>query len=268
VLRHGAGGQPAPRAQAKPRPYSRQPGGRKPPLAAYSTDGVASYGLNFVPNLTRSPEVWLYLHSHYETAVLASPGVLVLRRNPSRQQRWSMQRTELPVRAAARKAFFGRNGVVDVADGISWPSPADLLEITLRVRYPFWWRVLKPSHLFVELRFADGTEKNVVVIAPPNRDSNLWIYPWRDGDLENYFSVDESAWRKGVPRPAVERVRIAPYRLDQFSVNPTALEVERLQAVAALACRRARLPCFPFERRRSQISSCTDTEIAIPVDEW
>ena len=203
----------------------------KPPLAVYSADGVASYGLNFVPNLTRSPEVWFYLQSHYEKAAQGAPGVAVLRRDPSRPQHWSMQATDLPVRPQARKAFFRRYPVVNVADGISWPPRADFLKLTLRLRYPFQWHVLKPSHLFVELRFADGTEKNIVVIVPPNRDCGLWIYPWRDSNLENYFSADESAWRAGVSRPAVERVRISPYRLDRFAVNPTAIEVERLQAV-------------------------------------
>ena len=214
----------------------------KPPLAVYSADGVASNAINFVPNLTRSPELWLYLQEHYEKAFQAAPGVVVLRRNPSRPQFWKIDATDLPVRAEARMASFRRSPVVDVADGISWPARADFLKLTLRLRYPMWWRFLKPSHLFVELRFADGTAKNVVAIVPPNRDFVLWIYPWRDGDLESYFSADENAWRSGVPRVPVERVRISPYRLDRFAINPTALEVERLQAVQLSLANQPALP--------------------------
>ena len=46
---------------------------RKPPLAVYSADGVGSFGIDSVPNLTRSPQAWLYLQSRYETE--RSPGL-------------------------------------------------------------------------------------------------------------------------------------------------------------------------------------------------
>ncbi len=101
----------------------------------------------------------------------------------------------------------------------------------MRVNYPLRWRLLKPSRLLVGLQLADGTRKNTLVIVEPNRTYNLWIYPWRDANLKNYFSPAESAWRASGARPPVEKVWITPYRLDHYSVDPADISVDRMQAV-------------------------------------
>jgi hypothetical protein len=202
-----------------------------PPLAVYSVDGMGSGGIDLVPNLTRSPQVWLYLHSRYEAATEPSPGVLILRRNLSRQQRWTMQSVDLKILQGARNAPIRWNTLLQVATGISWPGDADLLKLTVEVQYPVWWHLLKPRHLQVGLRFADGSEKKVFAIAVPNRPSDILIYPWSDSDLGNYFSTDESAWRIGKPRTALQSLWIMPYGRDVFSVDPTRIRVDRLQAV-------------------------------------
>ena len=202
----------------------------KPPLAVYSADSVASGAIDLVPNLTRSPETWLYLQSLYETAAAFQPGVLVLRRKPARQQRWKIQATDLPLAMGARSALLPKRGL-GLAERLFWPADADLVKLSLVVRYPLWWHVLKPTHVVVGLGFADGTEKNTLVVIAPNRQSTIWIYPWRDSDLQNYFSADESAWRAAGSRTPVTKLWITMDRRDLFSVNPTSIRVDGLQAV-------------------------------------
>lgn len=203
----------------------------KPSLAVYSVDGVGWGGIDGVPNLTRSPEIWLYLQSHYESVAEPVPGVAILQRDSARQQHWKMQVTDLPVSQEARNAHFGGSTGLEVAADLSWPAEAAFLRLTVQVRYPFWWHVLKPRHLLVTLGFADGTEKNVVAIAEPNRPANIWIYPWRDADLQNYFSADDTTWRSAAPGTPLRRVSIMPYGRDVFSVDPTSIRVTGLQAV-------------------------------------
>lgn len=202
-----------------------------PPLAIYSADNLAVYGIDFVPNLTRNPEIWLYLQSLYKTEAEIRPGVLILRRDPSRRQRWRMRTIELPILPQAKDASLRPTSLVGVADGISWPANADFLKLVVRVSYPMKWHVLKPSRVLVGLQFADGTWKNTIAIVEPNHTCSIWIYPWRDSALKDYFSPDESAWRTEGPRIPVKGVSIAPYRLDKFSVNPTSIKVNQLQAV-------------------------------------
>lgn len=203
----------------------------KPPLAVYSADNVAAYGIDFVPNLTRNPEVWLYLQSLYKTETELLPGLLLVRRDSTRRKRWRMQATDLPIAPAAKKTSLKGGPVLQVADGILWPAGADFLRLVVQVNYPFRWRLLKPSRLLVGLQLADGTRKNTIAIVEPSRPYNLWIYPWQDGDLKNYFSPEESAWRASGARPPVQKVWIAPYRLDQYSLDPSTISVDRLQAV-------------------------------------
>lgn len=203
----------------------------KPSLAVYSVDGADWGGIDGVPTLTRSPEIWLYLQSHYERVAEPVPGVAILQRDTARQQHWKMQVTDLPVRQEARNAHFAENTVLDVAADVPWPAEADFLRLTVQIHYPFWWHVLKPRHLLVTLGFADGTEKNVVAIAEPNRPANIWIYPWRDADLQNYFSADDTTWRSAGRRTPLRRISLTSYGRDVLSVDPTSIRVTGVQAV-------------------------------------
>ncbi len=204
---------------------------QKPPLAIYSADGLASGPVDGVPNLTRTPEIWLYLQAHYRTESQVRAGVLVLRRDDTRHNNWAMDSTELPINSVSRPIDLRHADEVTVSDHILWPADADLLKISLLLDYPLSWHLRKPWQLLVEVHRADGTEKIVPAIVPPGRLSEIWIYPWMEQQLKNYFSSSTAEWRLNGSRSPVTELRIKVKRMDWISVRPLNIRIDKLQAV-------------------------------------
>ena len=198
----------------------------RPALAVYSTD-QRSGTVSDIPNLTRSPQVWLYLQSHYSAAAEIQPGLLVLRRDEARRQRWETRYLPLSFDAAPRQ---DGQREFKIASQVSWPAGADLIRMRLLLRYPPWWNLGKPSSLTVLIGRSDGTVKRVRAIAPPNRENDIWIYPGDDEQLGAYFSADPNSWRAGAEAP-VQSISLMVQSMDWFSVQPTGLRIEKVEAV-------------------------------------
>jgi hypothetical protein len=113
----------------------------------------------------------------------------------------------------------------------SWPADYDFLKLRLRVDYPLWWRLTKPASPSITIRHADGSEKTFRIALPPNTATDLWIYPWDESQLRNYFDSDEAAWRIGRPRAPVSAVSLQFQRLDWLSATPERLRIYTVDAV-------------------------------------
>lgn len=200
----------------------------RPLFALYLPDGIVSHGVDAVPNFTRSPQVWFYLLEHYRADAASPPGTVGLLRDDSRA-RLSFTERRI-VDTVGPVALRRRSTPVEIAP-LRWPEDgADFLKVRLRVNYPFWWRLRKPSRLTVKLSFADGTQKFVVFVMPPNQTHDIWIYPWDDKQMGSYFSSDESQWHTG-NRPAITAVTLLVTPFDWLSVVPRGVVIDSVSAV-------------------------------------
>lgn len=202
----------------------------RPALAVYSTD-QRSGTISGIPNLTRSPQVWLYLQSHYSASAEIQPGLFILRRDEARRQTWSPQFSPLAFHPAPPARADDGQKVFEIADQVAWPVNADLLRIRLLLRYPLWWNFGKPWSVSVVIGRADGTTKRVRAIVAPNRDSDIWVYPGDDAQLGDYFSPDSRSWRAGAGSP-VRSIELKATTMGWFSVQPSALRIEKVEAVS------------------------------------
>jgi hypothetical protein len=198
-----------------------------PVLAVFSADGLATLGVDGVPNFTRTPEVWLYLHSRFIRQAELAPGVVVLGRDQIRLKRW---RTEITSIGQPSEAAIRLKQAIPIALDY-WPADYDFLKLRMRVDYPIWWRLTKPAAPSITIRHADGSEKTIRIALPPNTTSELWIYPWDESHLLNYFDSDETAWRIGRPRASVSAVFLQFQRLDWLSATPARVGVYAVEAV-------------------------------------
>ena len=199
------------------------------PAGLYFPDGYHSRLIDGVPNLTRSPEVWFWMFRHYRSEQAVYGGIFGLLRDDSRVARIAMH--PLPLSVALRGyPIRKRSDIVDLGDP-AWPGGnADFVRLRLTVRYSFWWKLRKPERLVLEIQRADGSDDLVPFIVQPNVPSEVWFYPWDDGDLANYFAQDEIQWRVG-PRPAITHLRLRTMPLDWVSVQPDMIEVQSADAV-------------------------------------
>jgi hypothetical protein len=112
-----------------------------------------------------------------------------------------------------------------------WPaSGADFLRLRLKIDYGPLWKLRKPERMQLEIMRADGSRELKYFIAEPNVATDVWIYPWTEQDLENYFQADESAWRTG-SRPAIVGLRLFLTPLDWVSQTPQSVTIEAADAV-------------------------------------
>ncbi|MCI0353113.1 MAG: hypothetical protein L0Z53_27150, partial [Acidobacteriales bacterium] len=155
----------------------------RPRLAVYSADGLATVGVDGVPNLTRTPEVWLYLQRHFRKQAELAPGVAILARDEARAKRWKSEAANLGTSVESGIRLKQATPV----PLLHWPDDCDLLRLRLRVSYPSWWRVTKPAALSVIIGLADNSEKTIRAVVPPNEIADLWIYPWDEAQLLRYF---------------------------------------------------------------------------------
>ncbi len=201
-----------------------------PPVAVFSADEVATYGIDGVPNFTRSPELWLYLQARYTTETEAWPGVYILHRDRDRQQRWQMSFGNLPLTRNPQPLTWSQGVEWTIAENLQWPSSADFLRVRLRVSYPVSWHFLKPRPVIVRLHYSDGSDKAVLTVLPPDRETSLWIFPRQERQLAYYFLPNPGAWRWEKWAKAPVSLAIGFKRFDWASVRPKRAEILSLQA--------------------------------------
>jgi len=201
----------------------------KPLLAVYSLD-KPFIGLDARNTITRIPEIWFYLQSHYREAAEIEPNIMVLERDPTRWRHWKMETTELPTQAAARSVSREKINSFQISDHFVWPADADFVRIKLLVRYPFFWHFRKACQILVALDLANGTTTTTVAVVPPNHLSEIWISPWDGDHIKKYFSPDMVSWRTRDFSPPV-RVRMEVTPMDWISEKPVSVNIEKLEAV-------------------------------------
>ena len=200
----------------------------KPPIAIYSVDKLASWQIDGVPNLTRVPQIWLYLQRHYQQEGEILPGIFSLRSSEERQQRWNMRETALTVDSSVKKIKLHKS--LRIGTSLQCPPDMDFLRLRITVRYPLWWRLLKPSQAFIEIQREDASYSIFPVLVRPNVSHEVWIYPWDDSQLEYYFAPNPETWRKG-DRPAITAIRVRFEPWDFMSVAPLEMSVQGFSAI-------------------------------------
>ncbi len=207
------------------------------PVGLYFPDGqpghLAGTNLSFpidgVSNFTRSPEVWLWLFRHFRADAPLAPGVVVMQRDDSRDGRITMtthpllrQQTSFPV--------TDRESMLDLSTP-DWPAGgADFLRLRLKINYGLLWKLRKPEQMQLEITRADGSRELKTFIAEPNVTTEVWIYPWTEEQLGNYFQADESLWRQE-SRSAIVGLRLFLTPLDWVSETPQSVTIEAADAV-------------------------------------
>jgi hypothetical protein len=198
-----------------------------PRVAIVSIDGVATGPIDEVPNFSRSPDVWFYLQNNFVRRHELAPGILALERDAQRARRIHIESSTLS--DGLRSPI--RLGMPIAVRVVSWPERSDFLRIRLKVRYSFWWMLRKPSFANVTLLRSDRTEETFHALVKPNTAMDLWIYPWDDRQLGDYFDASEAHWRDGRPRAPVSSIEFSFRRMDNFSVVPFSLEIQSIDAV-------------------------------------
>jgi len=198
-----------------------------PRVAIFWADGLATLGVDGVPNFTRTPTIWLYFQSRFTKRAELAPGIAALLRDETRPARWQQQIT--PVGNSLRLPIRLKRPIVLPLN--HWSAESDFLKLRVLVEYPVWWRLRKPSTILVNVRHTDETTQTLRAVLPPNHWSDLWIYPWDDAQLINYFDARESAWRKARPRSAVTAVQLTFERMDWLSVVPSSINIQSIEAV-------------------------------------
>ena len=204
-------------------------GRSNPPFALYFPDGQFSIALDEVPNFTRSPEVWFYLLRHYHLVGTPFPGVVGLARDVNRAGRLSFAEFTI-AEAAAAIAIHKRKASVSIALR-DWPATgADFLKLRLKVSYPFWWQLGKPSKLALQLVFADGSNRTIVFLVEPNHSNDIWVFPWQPEAMATYFLDDQAQWHPAI-RPALVSLNLVVQPYDWISTRPNKILVEKVEAV-------------------------------------
>src|SRR5260370_14346307 len=130
-------------------------------------DGVAISRIDGVPSFTRTPKVWFYFQQHYTEEAEADPGILLLRRDDSRAMNWRTNTTEL---IGSRQMDALTEGLpVSLGPLPSWPDHGQFLKLNLTVRYPFWWYLLNPCRLTLDVELAYGTHKLPATLPEPTK---------------------------------------------------------------------------------------------------
>lgn len=201
----------------------------RPPFALYFPDGGLSIGIDSIPNFTRSPELWFYLLQHYRVAGSPVSGALGLVRDDGRAARLTLAKEQIadplgPIQVRRRSTS------VELPP-LHWPEAgADFLKLRVRMDYPIWWRLRKPSKLTLQLSFGDGTDKFVQFVVEPNRTSDIWIFPWNEREMGTYFSDEEEKWHRGNRSDLTGlKLLINPY--DWISVAPASITIENVEGV-------------------------------------
>jgi hypothetical protein len=136
---------------------------------------------------------------------------------------------QLPIQAGKYEVSGGK----EILLANSFPAHFDFLRVQCKLDYPAWWRLLKPAQIEFTITFPSGASKHVLAIAQPGRESEIWIYPWRDADLLAYFDPDEGKWRNEgaqIYKPASLALKFS--KRDWASVLPRSVEIREVDAVS------------------------------------
>ncbi|MFI5116723.1 MAG: hypothetical protein ACHP8B_08490 [Terriglobales bacterium] len=193
-----------------------------------STDRDASYAIDGVPNFTRSPQVWFWILRHYRSEQQLLPGIFQLQRDDSRAGRIAMQAQPLNI-SAHSFPIRTRSSVFDLGDP-AWHGDRDFIRLRLTVHYDFWWGLRKPADLQLEISRADGSSDLKSFVVEPNVPSEVWFFPWSEGDLAGYFDADQTHWRSN-PRPAITRLRLRVTPFDWISQQPRSIVIDSADVV-------------------------------------
>ena len=201
----------------------------QPTAALYFPDGVTSVPVDSVPNLTRSPDLWLYLLRHYRLDESPATGALSLVRDDARQGRLGFREQKI-ANSTGPVAISKRSTVIDLGP-IDWPSGgANFLKLRLQLDYPPWWGLRKPSKLTLLMSFASGKQKPVEFVLQPGRTGEIWIYPWDDAAMAAYFADDWQHWPStGGAGLTGLKLLITPF--DWISAMPKSVVIESVEAV-------------------------------------
>jgi hypothetical protein len=200
-----------------------------PPAGLYLPDGVISKGVDEIPNFTRNPELWFYLLRHYRSDGTPADGVVALARDESRDWRLRFSSQSL-VRSYADMPITKRNTWLNLGPLRSPESEADFLRIRMRVSYSPLWRMRKPSRTVLQITFADGSQKLLPFLVEPNRTSEVWLYPWNETEMGNFFAPDELQWRSSNRSP-ITSLQLFVTRYDWISVVPSRVLIEEIDGV-------------------------------------
>lgn len=197
-----------------------------PPFGLYLPDELYSFGLDGVPNFTRSPGVWFYLLRHYRSESYSEPGVLGLVRDDNRDQRLSFTEEKI-ANGLGTIRVTKRTTSLDFGQ-IRWPAAgADFLKIRFRVNYAFWWKMRKPSSLALFISLGDGSRKAIHFVVEPNRDSEVWVYPWDPKEMGGYFFDN---FRRPISGP-ISSLTLLIEPFDWISVSPESVSIDAVDAV-------------------------------------
>ncbi len=201
----------------------------RPPLGLYFPDGALSVPIDSIPNFTRSPGLWFYLFEHYRGDLSPFPGAIGLFADDTRAAHLTL--TEEPIARPLGQVRITRRSTSLELGPVHWPDAGvDFIKLRLRVRYPPWWLLRKPSKLALNVSFDDGSEQATEFLVPPNRTTDVWFYPWDGRELANYFSPDSTQWR--LPRrPVPTRLTLRVNPFDWVSVIPSSVEIQAAEAV-------------------------------------
>ena len=198
------------------------------PGGLYLPDGEYSDPIDGVANLTRSPQVWLWMFRHYRSEHEVLQGIFGLRRDDLRAARIAIQLEPLNI-AERSYPVRTRSSAVDLG-ATTWPIVGgDALCLRLTVPYGLWWKLRKPARLVLEIERADSSYERKPFIVEPNVSSEVWFYPWDDAELAHYFDADEKHWRTG-PRSPITHLRLLVMPLDWVSVQPDTIVIHSAHA--------------------------------------
>ncbi len=203
---------------------------KRPLFGLYFPDGILGNALDSIPSFTRTPGLWFYLVEHYRGETSPLPGAAGLITDDTRAARLTLAEETIakplgPVAPAQRSTTlqFGP---------VRWPaSGADFLKLRLRLKYPLWWQVTKPSRLTLRMTFDDKSEKSIQFLVQPNRTSDVWFYPWDDRTMIGYFSAKPAQWRLGPPRPSPTTLALIIDPFDWVSATPSSVNIESVEAI-------------------------------------
>ena len=149
-----------------------------------------SFPIDGVYNFTRTPDLWFWMMRHYRAqAGTLADGIVGLVRDESRAPRISLETESLGL-AAQTFPVRERTSVTDLG-ATNCPADADFLRLRLTVRYGVWWKIRKPEKMQLEVTWADGNKELRWFIVQPNVSNDIWLYPWKAGDLVRYLDADE-----------------------------------------------------------------------------
>ena len=189
-------------------------------------ESLQTFGVGGVSNFTRTPSVWLYWQRWYKHEFDTQPGLMLLHRDEERGRRWNMTSTSVLARPVQSRRASEEITLPVTPLGNDW----DFIKINLRAEYPVWWKLLKPSIFVVWLHFDRGPDRSVPAIVQPDHPYDIWIYPWEQAELANYFSPNVQEWRVA-SRPRLQSLSLQCMPIDWLSVTPSGITINGVQTV-------------------------------------